>query len=91
MPDIDPHRPSETIAKDKRPQASRPSSLAATAAFILLPLLFGIVGFAGYIALAISLERQTSQNEPMLSHGQLAALISLPICMIIAASALALS
>ena len=87
MPDIDPYRPSDAIADDKRPQASRRSGLAATAAFVLLPILFGITGFAGYIALAISLERQPSQNEPVLSHGQQAALISLPICTIIAASA----
>lgn len=87
MPDIDPYRPSDPIADDKRPQASRQTGLANTAAFVLLPILFGITGFAGYIALALSLERQPSQNEPMLSHGQQAALISLPICTIIAASA----
>jgi hypothetical protein len=48
--------------------------------FIAPPLLFGISGFAGYIVLAFALEAQPTGTEPVLSHGQQAILISLPIC-----------
>ena len=55
-------------------------------AFIGFPLLFGIAGFAGYIALAFALEAEPTETESVLSYGQQAILISLPICTVLGAS-----
>jgi hypothetical protein len=52
-------------------------------AFVLLPIFGGIVGFAGYIAASLLLEIQPTAGEPVLSHGQQAILISLPISTLI--------
>ncbi|MCO8125578.1 hypothetical protein NHH03_27815 [Stieleria sp. TO1_6] len=89
MADADPYQPpgSVTIANDASPPSVSRFAAIAPFLFVVLPILFGVAGFAGYIALAISLERQPSENEPVLSHGQQAMLITLPICIVIAASA----
>ena len=89
MADVDPYQPPGSVAIANDPSPPREPRFAAIAPllFVVLPILFGIAGFAGYIALAISLERQPAENEPVLSHGQQAMLISLPICTMIAASA----
>jgi hypothetical protein len=55
----------------------------AITAFVGLPVLGGILGFAGYIAASLLLEVQPTQSEPVLSHGQQAILISLPISTLI--------
>lgn len=62
----------------------REISRCAPLAFVAFPLTFGTVGFFGYIALAIWLTPNTSSSQPVLSHGQQAFLISLPLCTLIA-------
>ena len=89
MPKADPYRPPDNLALEidqSIPAVSRFSAIAPFA-FVVLPILFGLAGFAGYIVLAITLETRPTKNEPVLSHGQQAFLISLPICTLIAASA----
>ena len=89
MADVDPYQPPGSVTIENDPSPPSVSRFAAIAAilFVVLPILFGVAGFVGYIALAISLERQPAENETVLSHGQQAMLISLPICTMIAASA----
>ena len=88
MQPIDPYEPPVAVA----PTANQENSSVGrpywftTFAFVALPLLFGIAAFAGYIALAIALEVQPTETEPVLSHGQQALLISLPICTMLGAS-----
>ncbi len=88
MTDVDPYQPPGNTAIEIDHSARTTSRFAAIAPFlfVVLPMVFGLAGFAGYIALAITLERQPEENEPVLSHGQQAILISLPICTMIAAS-----
>lgn len=88
MPDVDPYQPVADVAIEREPQtAPSPLHLAIRSVmFIVFPILFGLAGFAGYIALAIMMERPPADNEPMLSYGQQAFLVSLPLCTIIAAS-----
>jgi hypothetical protein len=88
MADVEPYQPPSDIAIGIDPSVTTASRSTASAPFlfVVLPMLFGMAGFAGYIALAITLERQPAENEPVLSHGQQAILISLPICTMIAAS-----
>jgi hypothetical protein len=54
-----------------------------TTSFIALPIGGGVLGFAGYIAACILLEVQPTETEPVLSHGQQAIFISLPISTLI--------
>ncbi|MGB7346320.1 MAG: hypothetical protein WBD20_19030 [Pirellulaceae bacterium] len=88
MPNVDPYQPPGSLAFEFDQPAPAVSRFAANAPFlfVMLPMLFGLAGFAGYIALAITLERQPAENEPVLSHGQRAFFISLPICTMIAAA-----
>jgi len=88
MADVDLKQPAGPPAMEIDQSASTASRFAATAPYwlVVLPIVFGLAGFAGYIILAITLERQPEENEPVLSHGQQAILISLPICTMIAAS-----
>ena len=53
---------------------------------LVLPLLGGFIGFAGYIAAALLLEARDGVSGPRLSYGQQAGLISLPICTMIGAA-----
>ena len=87
MKGANPYQPSgsDSIVIDPPPSASRFTAIAPLL-FLVLPIIFGIAGFAGYIALALMLERQPAENESVLSHGQQAMLISLPISTMIAAS-----
>ena len=88
MHPVDPYIPpvaDATTATKKQASAVRFEWLTPFA-FIALPLLLGIAGFAGYIALAFALEVVPAETEPVLSHGQQAILISLPICTLIGAS-----
>ena len=87
MTDVDPYQPVVDIAIESDPSPAPLPRFAAIGSvlFIVFPLLFGLAGFAGYIALAIVLERQPSDNEPILSYGQQAFLISLPLCTMVAA------
>lgn len=88
MPDVDPYHPVTDVAVESDlPTAPSPLRLAIRSVmFIVFPILFGLAGFAGYIALAIMLEHQQANNDPMISYGQQAFLISLPLCTMIAAS-----
>ncbi|WP_231598552.1 hypothetical protein [Crateriforma conspicua] len=88
MADVDPYQPPCSVKTAIDPTPPNVSRFPAIAPFlfVMLPMLFGVAGFAGYIVLAITLERQPAENEPVLSHGQQAMLISLPICTMIAAS-----
>lgn len=87
MRSVDPYIPpvAEGAAAQERPPVERLAWLTPLA-FIGLPLFLGTAGFAGYIALALGLEVQPTESEPVLSHGQQAILISLPICTLLAAS-----
>ncbi|AMV35594.1 hypothetical protein VN12_26110 [Pirellula sp. SH-Sr6A] len=55
-------------------------------AFIVLPLIFGIVGFIGYLVLAFALNTYGIVTQPFLSYGQQAVFISLPICTLLTTS-----
>jgi hypothetical protein len=46
----------------------------------------GIAGFVGYIFASITLEDRDTATEPILSYGQQAGLISLPMCTLICAA-----
>ncbi|WP_068141286.1 hypothetical protein [Roseimaritima ulvae] len=88
MANVDPYQPLGDTALEidqLEPTSSRFATIAPYV-FVVLPILFGLTGFAGYIALVIAIERQLAENEPVLSYGQQAFLISLPICTMIAAS-----
>ena len=88
MADIEPWETPSNVAVGIEPSPPTASRFTAIAPFlfVVLPILFGIVGFAGYIALAITLERQPTENETVLSQGQQGIFVSLPICTMIAAS-----
>lgn len=62
MADIDPYQTPGSIAIEIDRTAPSGSRVAAVALFlfVVLPMLFGLVGFAGYIAIAITLERQAT-------------------------------
>ena len=77
MTDLEsPYRPPRFIAG----QDNRTTNSTFTArAYIALPLLGGFLGFAGYITAALVLESRNQTSGPILSYGQQAGLISLPI------------
>ena len=87
MRSIDQHIPLDAEGTASQEQAlSERQAWLTPLVFIGLPLLLGAVGFAGYIALAIVLEVQPTETQPVFSHGQQAILISLPICTLISVS-----
>lgn len=55
----------------------------AAAAFVSLPVFGGVLGFGGYIAASSLFEVESTKSEPILSYGQQAMLISLPISTLI--------
>ena len=59
-----------------------------SAAFVVLPILGGFAGFIGYIAAAIAIESRIERwpTESVLSYGQTAAFLSLPLCTLLLAS-----
>ncbi len=58
----------------------------STLAYLGLPMIGGIAGFVGYIFASITLEDRDTATEPILSYGQQAGLISLPMCTLISAA-----
>ena len=46
----------------------------------------GVAGFTGYLFAAFILENRVTSGEPILSYGQHAGLISLPMCTLISAA-----
>jgi hypothetical protein len=67
------------------PSSSSRSALA-TLALLGLPITGGIVGFVGYIFASTLLEKRDTTTEPILSYGQQAGIISLPMCTLICAA-----
>ena len=57
----------------------------ATLAFLVLPIMGGVAGAGGFILAASMLENRNTTTEPILSYGQQAGLISLPMCAMISA------
>jgi len=70
---------------DDSPYRSSRSPLA-TLAFFGLPMIGGIAGFVGYIFATTILENRDTTTDPVLSYGQQAGLISLPMCTLISAA-----
>ena len=68
---------------DASAQPTKVAPWLATVSFVGLPMLGGIFGFVGYIIASLLLEVQPTDSEPVLSHGQQAILISLPISTLI--------
>ena len=78
-----PYRPPDARGAASTANSATSSSGLAVAGFVVLPLLGGFIGFAGYIAAALMLEPRPGPFEPTLSYGQQAVLISLPFCTVI--------
>ena len=79
--DDSPYRSPTSLGPRATPGFSSSSrSALATLAFLGLPMIGGIVGFAGYIFASTILEKRDTTTEPFLSYGQQAVLISLPMC-----------
>lgn len=71
---------------DTSVNSSSARSITSTLAFLWLPMIGGIAGFVGYIFASITLEDRDTATEPILSYGQQAGLISIPMCTLICAA-----
>ena len=71
---------------DTSANSSSARSIISTLAFLGLPMIGGIAGFVGYIFASITLEDRDTATEPILSYGQQAGLISLPMCTLMSAA-----
>jgi len=85
--DDSPYRPPTSIVQ----RATAGHSIASpsaylTLAYLGLPMIGGVAGFAGYIFASIILEKRDTATESILSYGQQAGLISLPMCTLISAA-----
>lgn len=85
--DDPPYRSPTTLGQHITPTDSNTSrSAIPTMSFLGLPVVGGITGFIGYIFAASILENRDTTAEPILSYGQQAGLISLPMCTLISAA-----
>ncbi len=82
--DDSPNRSPTTIGSiDTSANSSLTRSTISTLAYWGLPMIGGIAGFVGYIFASITLECHDTATESILSYGQQAGLISLPMCTLI--------
>jgi hypothetical protein len=87
MHDDNPYRSPATLERYFTPPLSASSQSAiATLAFIALPIVGGIAGFTGYLFAATIFENRDTTIESILTYGQQAGLISLPMCTLICAA-----
>jgi len=87
MHDDSPYRSPDTLRRQLTPPLSGTArSAIVTLAFLVLPVFGGIAGFTGYLFAATIPDKRDTTIEPVLSYGQQAGLISLPMCTLICAA-----
>lgn len=78
--------PTSISAIDISAHSSSSRSTTSTLAYFVLPMIGGIAGFVGYMFASVILEKRETITDPVLSYGQQAGLISLPMCTLISAA-----